>query len=67
MPEVSHGFEGFLLIFLLDVTSGECLLYKKLIFLRNNSKDKSGSFLYILRLYTKLSQFILRRSAKKLS
>ena len=47
MPEVSHGFEGFLLIFLLDVTGGECLLYKKLIFLRNNSKDKSESFLYI--------------------
>ena len=49
MPEVSHGSEEFFLGFLLDVTSGECLLYKKLIFLRNNSKDKSVSFLYILR------------------
>ena len=49
MPEVSHDFEGSFLIFLLDVTSRECLLYKKLIFLRNNSKDKSVSLLYALR------------------
>ena len=49
MPEISHDFEGFFLIFLLDVTSGECLMYKKLIFLRNNSKDKSVLFLQILR------------------
>ena len=49
MPEISHDFEGFFLIFLLDVTSGECLMYKKLIFLRNNSKDKSVLFLQISR------------------
>ena len=40
MPGVSQGFEGFCLFFLLGVFNGECLLYKKLIFLRNNSKDK---------------------------
>ena len=67
MPEVSHGFEGFLLIFLLDVTGGECLLYKKLIFLRNNSKNKSESFLYLFIFLYIVSQFILQRSAKKLS
>ena len=48
MPEVSHDFEGSFLISLLDITSGECL-YKKSILLRNNSKEKSVSLLYILR------------------
>ena len=63
MSGVSHRFEGSCLFFLLDVINGECL-YKKLIFLRNNSKDKSVSFLYILR---KLFQLICVRSAKKSS
>ena len=46
MPGVSHGFEAWCLFFLLDVVNGECLLYEKLIFPRNKSKDKSGLFLY---------------------
>ena len=49
MPGVSHGFEGSCLSFLLDVINEECLLYQKSLFLRNSSKDKSVSFLYILR------------------
>ena len=49
MPGVTHGFDGSCLFFILDVIKGRCLLYKKLILLRNNSKDKSVSFLYILR------------------
>ena len=62
MPGVSHGFEGFCLFFLLQVINGECLLYKKLIFLRNKSKDKSVSFLSIFRY---LFQSICVRSGKK--
>ena len=41
-------FEGSFFIILFGVISGECLLYRKLIILRNR-KDKSVSFLYILR------------------
>ena len=49
MPGVTHGFEGSCLFFLLQVINGECLLYKKLIFLRDKSKDKSVSTLSIFR------------------
>ena len=49
MPGASQGFEGSCLFLLLDVVNGECSLYKKLIFLRNNSNDKFVSFLYIFR------------------
>ena len=49
MPGVSHGFEGSCLFFLLDAITTESLLYKKIIFVRNNSQGKSVSFLYTLR------------------
>ena len=54
MPVVNHGFEGSFLIFCLGVENGEFLLYRNFIFRRNNSKDKSASFLYVLGSYPSL-------------
>ena len=62
MPDVIHGFEVSLLIFCLGVENGEFLLYRNFVFRRNNSKDKSVSFLYVFRL---LSQSIFLNSSKK--
>ena len=44
MLDVTRGFEGFFLIILFDVISGEWILYIKLISLRNTPKDKPVSF-----------------------
>ena len=49
MIGVTHGFEVSLFIFRLGVENGEFLLYRNFIFHRNNSKDKSVSFLYVFR------------------
>ena len=46
---INHGFEVPFLIFRLGVENGEFLLYRNFIFHRNNSKDKSVSFLYVFR------------------
>ena len=47
-------FWGILSDLFLGVENGEFLLYRNFIFRRNNSKDKSASFLYVLGSYPSL-------------
>ena len=55
-----NGFELSFFISCLRVDNGEILLYRNFTFLRNNSKDKSATFLY--RTCSKLSGAIVNIS-----